>query len=215
MNTIILLHGSYQEIKKPLYGIGKIHNDYGQGFYCTKDLDMAKEWANRQTTSGIVNKYKLDCRNLKILDLTKYDVLVWLSILLHNRELDFLDKVRFERELEYLNKFYIEPNEYDVIIGYRADDAYFRFPMLFLNNEISLKTLKEIYALGNLGLQYVLISEKAFNKIKFISSEEVDAIYYDHYKERRDIAERRFETLKLNDRYTKEEKIKDLILKDD
>ena len=123
--------------------------------------------------------------------------------------------MRFERELEYLNKFYIEPKEYDVIIGYRADDAYFRFPMLFLNNEISLKTLKEIYALGNLGLQYVLISEKAFNKIKFISSEEVDAIYYNHYKERRDIAERRFETLKLNDRYTKEEKIKDLILKDD
>ena len=215
MNTITLFHGSIQEVKTPQYGVGKIHNDYGQGFYCTRNIDMAREWANRETTSGIVNRYKLDCRTLNILDLTKYDVLVWLSILLHHREFDPLDRVRYERELEYLEQFYIDTTKYDLVIGYRADDAYFRFPMLFLSNEITLKTLREIYMLGNLGIQYVLISEKAFTKIKFVNSEVVDPIYYERYRQRRDVAERQFETLRLNDRYSKNEKIKDLISKND
>ena len=215
MNTITLFRGSIQEVKTPQYGVGKIHNDYGQGFYCTRNIDMAREWANRETTSGIVNRYKLDCRTLNILDLTKYDVLVWLSILLHHREFDPLDRVRYERELEYLEQFYIDTTKYDLVIGYRADDAYFRFPMLFLSNEITLKTLREIYMLGNLGIQYVLISEKAFTKIKFVNSEVVDPIYYERYRQRRDVAERQFETLRLNDRYSKNEKIKDLISKND
>ena len=64
MNIITLFHGSIQEVKTPLYGVGKPHNDYGLGFYCTRNIDMAREWANRQTTSGIVNKYKLVCRSL-------------------------------------------------------------------------------------------------------------------------------------------------------
>lgn len=215
MNTITLFHGSVQEVKVPLYGVGKSHNDYGQGFYCTRNIDMAREWANRQTTSGIVNRYKLDCRALRILDLTQHDVLVWLSVLLHNRQFNPLDKVRYERELEYLEQFYIYTTQYDVIIGYRADDAYFRFPMLFLNSEISLKTLREIYTLGNLGTQYVLVSEKAFSKIKFVNSEAADPVYYERYRQRRDVAERRFETLRFNDRYSREDKIRDLIAKND
>ena len=215
MNTITLFHGSIQEVKNPKYGIGKMHNDYGQGFYCTRNIDMAKEWANRQTTSGIVNRYKLDCRTLKILDLTIYDVLVWLAVLLHNRELSSIDRFTYEREVAYLEQYYIDTTKYDLIIGYRADDAYFRFPMLFLNNEISLKTLREIYTLGNLGTQYVLVSEKAFAKIKFVNSEVVDSIYYERYRQRRDVAERRFETLRYNDRYSNEKKIRDLILKND
>ena len=215
MNIITLFHGSVQEVKTPMYGIGKVHNDYGQGFYCTRNIDMAREWANRLTTSGIVNRYKLDCRALKILDLTKYDVLVWLSILLHNREFSLFDKNRYEREFEYLEQFYIDTTQYDLIIGYRADDAYFRFPMLFLNNEITLKTLREIYMLGNLGTQYVLMSEKAFKKIKFINSETVEPIYYDRYRQRRDSSQRRFETLSYQDRYSKEDRIRDLILKND
>lgn len=32
-------------IKEPIYGYGKTYNDYGQGFYCTENIDMAKEWA--------------------------------------------------------------------------------------------------------------------------------------------------------------------------
>ena len=40
-----LYHGSPTIVRKPLFGFGKPYNDYGQGFYCTKSLDLAKEWS--------------------------------------------------------------------------------------------------------------------------------------------------------------------------
>ena len=40
-----LFHGSDHIIETPIYGVGKKHNDYGQGFYCTEDIALAKEWA--------------------------------------------------------------------------------------------------------------------------------------------------------------------------
>lgn len=39
-----IYHGSENIIKKPKCGYGKKYNDYGLGFYCTEDIDMAKEW---------------------------------------------------------------------------------------------------------------------------------------------------------------------------
>ena len=40
----IIYHGSDHIIEKPKYGYGKTYNDYGVGFYCTENPDMAKEW---------------------------------------------------------------------------------------------------------------------------------------------------------------------------
>lgn len=38
-----LYHGSRDIIKKPVYGYGKKYNDYGLGFYCTEDINMAAD----------------------------------------------------------------------------------------------------------------------------------------------------------------------------
>lgn len=59
--------------------------------------------------------------------------------------------------------YLIDISEYDMIIGYRADDSYFSFVRSFLSNEISLKQLNYAMALGELGKQYVLKSQKHFN----------------------------------------------------
>lgn len=37
-----LWHGSQKIIEAPQFGLGKVHNDYGQGFYCTESLDLAR-----------------------------------------------------------------------------------------------------------------------------------------------------------------------------
>lgn len=47
-----IYHGSKDKIEKPLYGKGKLHNDYGQGFYCTQDIEMAKEWIRHFASGG-------------------------------------------------------------------------------------------------------------------------------------------------------------------
>ena len=44
-NVLTIYHGSKDKIIQPIYGLGKNYNDYGQGFYCTENLELAKEWA--------------------------------------------------------------------------------------------------------------------------------------------------------------------------
>ena len=70
-----------------------------------------------------------------------------------------------------LENFYVDVEEYDVIIGYRADDSYFSFAKDFINNTISVEQLAEAMRLGELGIQIVLKSKKAFNTVKYISYE--------------------------------------------
>ena len=43
--SIELWHGSSHVIKHPEYGLVKPNNDYGRGFYCTRSVELAKEWA--------------------------------------------------------------------------------------------------------------------------------------------------------------------------
>ncbi len=77
METVILYHGSSEIVEKPIYGKGKIYNDYGRGFYCTENLDLAKEWACTEEIAGYVNQYELDRSPLNILELSseKYSIL--------------------------------------------------------------------------------------------------------------------------------------------
>ena len=84
----IIYHGSDHIIEKPLYGSGKPYNDYGVGFYCTEDPDMAKEWGVSREKSGYANRYEIDCDGLKSLNLNAEGlcVLHWLAVLLQNRE---------------------------------------------------------------------------------------------------------------------------------
>lgn len=68
---------------------------------------------------------------------------------------------------QYLSAPY---ENYDVIIGYRADDSYFSFASAFLNNTISLAQLERAMFLGKLGEQVVLKSERAFSQLHFEES---------------------------------------------
>ena len=39
----ILFHGSDKVVERPSKKGGRLHNDFGQGFYCTPSLDLARE----------------------------------------------------------------------------------------------------------------------------------------------------------------------------
>lgn len=183
-----IYHGSEFEIKKPEFGKGKIHNDYGQGFYCTESIELAKEWAVDENHNGFANVYDLNLQGLKILNLndSKFNILHWITILLKNRTFRANNRIAKDSKEYLLNNFSIDTSKYDIIIGYRADDSYFSFAEDFINNTISVKKLSEAMKLGNLGEQIVLISKKAFDSIKFIGSEQADKITYFKLKTRRD-----------------------------
>ena len=134
-----IYHGSLGIIEKPIYGYGNPYNDYGLGFYCTESKELAKEWAVAKELDGYANCYEINLDNLKVLNLNDqhFTVLHWLTILIQNRQ--FKDKSVLVRDAKkYLTKnFSIDHSNYDVIIGYRADDSYFAFAKDFLQGTIS------------------------------------------------------------------------------
>ena len=168
-----LYHGSAQIIKKPVYGYGKIYNDYGLGFYCTDSVEMAKEQGVSENRNGYANCYELECDELKILNLNEenFCILHWLAILLENREFDVPSGLAMEAKEYILTHFSVPYKNYDAIIGYRADDSYFSFAQDFINGTISYRQLNNAMHLGKLGQQFVLKSKKAFDKIQFVGYE--------------------------------------------
>jgi hypothetical protein len=180
MSEITIYHGSTKIIACPEFGQGNSRNDYGLGFYCTKELELAKEWACSTKTGGFANVYALPLTGLNALylDSPEYGILDWLAILVNNRVF-FIDAPIIAEGKEYLTaNFLPDISGFDAIEGYRADDSYFTFAMDFLSNTISLRQLSRAMRLGSLGKQFVLKSPQAFTALRFIRSEPADGVIY-------------------------------------
>lgn len=180
-----LWHGTAHSNFKPKYGLGRKDNDYGQGLYTTEDPELAKEWAmgfNNRTEAGYVFELELNLTGLKILDLDKYPIECWLAILYKNRKIEGLTGLVKQRMEQFIHKFYIVDTEkYDVIIGYRADDSYFKYAEDFLNVAITKEVLEQALHLGNLGQQVFIQSERAFKVLEVIGNKKVLADYKKKY----------------------------------
>lgn len=176
-----LYHGSTKNIVKPIYGAGKLNNDYGQAFYCTEDIEMAREWACVDLQqNGIVNIYEIDADELSMLHIAppEYNVLNWLAILLDNRQFRVDGDMVNEGKKFILERFSFDYQKADILKGYRADDSYFSFANAFLNNGISIEKLREAMYYGNLGEQIAIRSEKAFSRLEYQGAEVVDSFKY-------------------------------------
>lgn len=195
MNKLILYHGSSEIVQAPMFGKGKSYNDYGRGFYCTKYIELAKEWACTENSDGYANKYEIDTQGLSVLNLSsdKYTILHWLALLVEYRKFRVSTPI-MKRGVDWLKEsFLLDLTPYDAVVGYRADDSYFSFARAFVNNEISLTQLSYAMRLGKLGEQFVLKSPAAFEKIQFISYEIADnTVYYAKRKARDDEARSAF-----------------------
>ena len=187
-----IFHGSENRIEKPEYGKGRPYNDYGLGFYCTEDIEMAKEWSCGEEHDGFANEYTLDITGLKVLNLNapEYTILHWLAVLLKNRTFRLTNPIAKDAKEYLLEHFPVNTEDYDIIIGYRADDSYFSFAEDFLNNAISVRKLEKAMRLGNLGEQVVLVSRAAFDALKYVGAEEADRSMYYVLKMKRDKAAR-------------------------
>ena len=217
MENLVVYHGSVNKIPKPIFGGGKETNDYGRGFYCTQDIELAREWAAaEENNNSFVNKYEIDLSRLKVLDLTKkqYSVLNWIAILVKYRIFDINSEIARKAKDFLISNYYIDVSNYDVVIGYRADDSYFRYARDFLNNTISVQQLSKAIQLGNLGLQIVFISEKSFNSLNFTGIEEVDStVYYAKRKTRDEDARKAYFSLDSSSN-EKNDYISDIIRKE-
>ena len=167
-----LYHGSEKILKRPVFGFGKTENDYGRGFYCTEIEDMAKEWSTGEDRDGFANHYVIETKGLSVLDLNSPEttILHWLSVLLKNRTFPITSALAMEAREYLLKAFAVDYEGFDVLYGYRADDSYFSFAQDFLNGTISIEKLNEAMHLGKYGMQYVLKSKRAFERLKFVEA---------------------------------------------
>ena len=194
-NIIDIYHGSPNVIEQPVFGEGKIHNDYGRGFYCTEHAELAKEWACSSDNDGYANHYQLDMTGLSVLNLNgpEYNILNWLAILLENRKFNVAEGLPQRAKAYIMDNFKVDYKKYDIIIGYRANDSYFSYAGDFVNGTLSLSDLSEAMRLGKLGEQVVLKSKKVFEALKFV--EDIKAPreeYFAKYRQRDEEARGRY-----------------------
>ena len=209
-----LYHGSENIIEKPVYGKGARYNDYGKGFYCTENIELAKEWACAKQKNGYANIYDLDLSELNVLNLNSgsYNILNWLAILADNRTYWQNGSIAEPAKNYIKENFLPDISTYDVIIGYRADDSYFSFAQDFVSGVISLQKLAQAMRLGKLGEQIVLKSPKAFAQIQFAGYENADAEeYYIKKNEREREARRQYRRNKKEEADVKELFILDIM----
>ena len=109
----------------------------------------------------------------------------WLAILLENRKFNVSDGLPRRAKAYILENFKVNYKQYDIIVGYRADDSYFSYAGDFVNGTLSLSDLSEAMRLGKLGEQVVLKSKKAFEALTFIEGIKAPREeYFAKYKQR-------------------------------
>ena len=190
MDKIILYHGTPNEIVTPMFGRGNDKHDYGRGFYLTENIELAKEWSvcRPDDKNGWVHKYELDCEGLEILDFQKMDVWTWLAELMKHR--DAADSKRYRMLAnQFIEKYGINTDKYDVIKGWRANASYFYIAKEFVRDNIDIDILEELLSLGGLGTQYCIKSELAFSKLKEIKEDliVVDYTEFNNKYNKRDV----------------------------
>ena len=209
---LTIYHGTKTKDLIPMYGKGRHENDYGQGFYTSEDLTLAKEWAWSPFTkggAGYVYKYNIDLSNLKVLNFNDYDTLCWVAELLVNRHLSIGEHEEVLKDkIDTIIKKYRVPNisDYDVIIGWRADDSYFTYMEDFVRGAIYRDVFDRAIKLGNLGEQVFIKSEIAFKALQFIGVQEVPTYYEKLYNERDKLARNYYKLIRKEIRHSRVKK---------
>lgn len=186
-----LYHGSDQIVRNPQYGTGKEDNDYGSGFYTTEDIEKANAWAVvNGGENAYCNAYNIDLTGLKVLRLDEFGILAWIAEVIAHRGVN-------DEEVEYVGqalveKYKIDTNEYDVIIGYRADDSYTQVIESFLKNQLNIDEVERFFYKGNLGKQFFIKSRAAFGKLQFVGAKQVlgqERYYHFDLEARREVSQ--------------------------
>lgn len=192
---ITIYHGSNQIVEIPTFGAGRKNNDFGPGFYCTENSDLAKEWAVSSLRNGFSNRYTLDTEYLNILRLNSpdYTILNWIAVLVEHRLFSIRTPFARRAKQYLIEHFGINVNAFDLIIGYRADDSYFDFAEAFLNNAITVEQLSRAMLLGKPGEQIVVKSKFASSRLQYEGFEIAEKeTYYVLRKARNDEAGQKY-----------------------
>ncbi len=98
----------------------------------------------------------------------------------------------------FLENYKLDTSNYDIIIGYRADDSYFAYAEAFVSGTIYKDTLEKALRTGELGIQVFIKSEKAFGRLTKVEVNEVPDKYRGFFVKRDQYARQQYNTLRVN-----------------
>lgn len=158
--TITLYHGSKSGIKGTIAPISRGKCDFGQGFYMGTDrmqpLTLICNYENAKLYTLKVNLSELNILDIEI-------GLDWALLVAYNR-----GKMESIKGTPIYNHFKMIADDYDMIVGYIANDRMFMVLDRFFQGDITDVALINSLSALKLGKQYVALTQKACSQIKII-----------------------------------------------
>ncbi len=150
-------HAGYEEISVPDIHRGRKNADFGQGFYLSDNHEFVSRWVREKRGSEIfINSYELDAADLKIKSFER-DQNCFRYVFSNRRSMpDVL-------------------SDMDVIIGPIANDTIFNTMGIMTSGYLSDDEALQLLCIGPLYRQIVIKSQRAADKLKFLSSEIIPA----------------------------------------
>lgn len=184
-----LYHGSQAENFVPTFGLGQDRHDFGRGFYLTDVEELAKEWSvyKPKSQDGWIHVFELDLEGLRVLDFRERNVFAWVAELMRHRDAD--DSAAYRRRAPlFIEKFGVmDMDDYDVVVGWRANASYFYIVKAFVRGEIDPDCLPGLLKLGGFGIQYVVRSPRGYEHLHALPElrqRVLHAVYHKSYEDR-------------------------------
>ena len=178
LNHKLLFHGAKRIIEGPLnVHVGRINNDFGQGFYTGETYAQAISFVSGYNGSSV---YYLDF-NSQNLKCKEYQVnQEWMMTIAYYR--GALDKYKDHAIITRIIK---DSRNCDYIIAPIADNRMFKIIDSFIQGEITDEQCKHCLAATNLGKQYVFVSDLAISQLKIVERVYLADNEKNYYKEMR------------------------------
>lgn len=213
-DIITLYHGSRVQSFTPTYGLGENKHDFGKGFYLTPSIELASEWSccsDVKANYGYVHEYRLDKTELSFHNFENDHPLTWLCELLKHRRASHSEDYKSTSKL-LIENFSVPSDDYDLLIGWRADASYFSIAKRFVMGTLSLSLIEELMMLEELGIQVVLKSKKAYSCIQEVAVHRVSYnVYNKRYNDRDSRARSEMSKVMNSDRNTRGDRVNNIL----
>ena len=160
-NHKLLFHGAKGIIERPLsVHVGRINNDFGQGFYTGETYVQAISFVSGFKDSSV---YYLDFDNQNLKSKEYFVDQEWMMTIAYYR--GALDNYKNHKIVQKIIK---DSRNCDYIIAPIADNRMFKIIDSFIQGEITDEQCKHCLAATNLGKQYVFVSDLAISQLKIV-----------------------------------------------
>lgn len=162
---VTLYHGSKSGIRGIIAPISRERCDFGQGFYMGTDRTQPLTLICNYPEARIYT-LRVDLTGLRILDMEAG--LEWaLLIAYHRGKMEAVQHTAIYRRFANLSK------DYDMVIGYVANDRMFVVLDRFFHGEITDVALIHSLSALKLGKQYVTLTEKSCRNIQILDEQKL------------------------------------------